>query len=66
VHFWTMSPRMSSNGLPYPATQFLRHNNQVLSAVLTEASDQVAWGDDAAERLSVSFVSANWFAELGP
>jgi len=65
VHFDFMSPRFSSNGVPYPATEFVRRHNDVLSAVLTETSENLAWADDASERLTVSFVSANWFAELG-
>jgi hypothetical protein len=55
---------MSSN-VPYVATQFVRHNNNVLSAVLVELQNDVAWRADAGDRMKELFVSANWFDELG-
>lgn len=41
------------------------HNN-VLAAVTVETGrTSVAWGRDAAEQIDASFVSANWFDEVG-
>jgi len=65
VRFDRVSKFFSSNGVPYPATQFIRHNNAVLAAVVTCHSSDVAWEDDSTDRLRASYVSANWFAELG-
>jgi predicted permease len=53
------------NALTYAATQFIRSNNNVLSAVLTLVRQRyIQWGDSA-ERSTASLVSANWFDELG-
>jgi predicted permease len=65
VHFFRMSETSRSSGVPYPATQFVRTHNNVLSAVLTEATQGAAWEDDAADRVRASYVSPNWFTELG-
>ena len=65
VRFDRVSKFFSSNGVPYPATQFIRHNNSVLAAVLTSHSTDAVWEDDAMDRLRASYVSANWFEELG-
>lgn len=62
---WRTSTNDSiSSATPYPAVQFLRHNNAVLSAVLTQTDNEVIFGDDATDRIRGSFVSANWFQEL--
>ncbi|MGH8637685.1 MAG: FtsX-like permease family protein, partial [Burkholderiales bacterium] len=55
----------SSSGVPFPATQFLRQHNDVLSGVLTHHPSDVVWDGDAANKVAVAFVSANWFTELG-
>ena len=65
VRFYRHEKYSQSSGVPYPATQFFRHHNNVLSAVLTQTRSDVAWGDDAADRLRAAFVSANFFHELG-
>jgi len=65
VRFTRHSKTMTSSGVPYPATQFYRRNNTVLAAVLTQTSSDVAWGDNAGDRVRCSFVSANFFEELG-
>jgi predicted permease len=65
VHFFRMSENSRSTGLPYAASQFVRTHNDVLSAVLTEAGQDAAWEGDAADRVRTSYVSANWFTELG-
>ena len=55
----------SSTAVPYPVAEFVNRNNGVLDAVLVEASDDVAWGRDAEEQIEGSFVSTNWFDQLG-
>lgn len=65
VRFWRQSKTQTSSGVPYAAIQFVRQNNNVLSAVLVETSCDAAWEDDAAHRVKASCVSANWFEELG-
>jgi macrolide transport system ATP-binding/permease protein len=65
VRFHRYSPRMHSSGVPYAATQFYRGNNSVLSAVVTESANDMAWGGNAGDRVAASFVSANYFEELG-
>ena len=65
VRFDRVAKRFRSNGIPFPATQFIRDHNTVLSAVLTSHSSDVVWGDDPNERVDALYVSANWFTELG-
>lgn len=65
VRFDRVAKRFRSNGIPFPATQFIRDHNGVLSAVLTSHASDVVWGDDPNDRLDALYVSANWFTELG-
>ena len=65
VRFDRVTRHFSSNGIPYPATQFIREHNDVLSAVLTSTGDDVVWGEDPNDRVGALYVSANWFRELG-
>ena len=65
VRFDRITKSFSSNGFPYPATQFIRQQNDVMSAVLTSSGTDVVWGDDLDERVEAMYVSANWFTELG-
>jgi predicted permease len=65
VRFDRVSRRFSSNGIPYPATQFIRQHNTVLTAVLTSSATDVVWADDPNDRVDALYVSANWFSELG-
>jgi predicted permease len=65
VRFDRITSRFSTNGLPFPATQFIRNHNDLLSAVLTSNASDIVWGDDPNDRLDALYVSANWFAELG-
>jgi predicted permease len=65
VRFDRITKQFSSNGVPFPATRFIRDHNDVLSAVLTSSASDVVWGEDANDRLNALYVSANWFAELG-
>jgi predicted permease len=55
----------SSTAVPYPVAEFIATHNDVLDAVLIEASDDIAWGRDAEGQVEGSFVSSNWFDELG-
>ena len=65
VRFDRIAKRFRSNGIPFPATRFIRDHTDVLSAVLTSHSSDVAWGNDPNDRLDALYVSANWFTELG-
>lgn len=67
VRFDRVTKTFRSNGVPYPATQFIRQHNDVLAAVLTWSGSisDVVWGDDPTDRVPAAYVSANWFAELG-
>jgi putative ABC transport system permease protein len=67
VRFDRIAKLFRSNGIPYPATQFIREHNDALTSVLTwsGAADDVVWGDDTTDRVPAAYVSANWFSELG-
>jgi putative ABC transport system permease protein len=65
VRFLRAAPDSTSTAVPYPLTEFVKEHNNALSAVLVESSENVAWGRDAADRIGASFVSTNWFGELG-
>jgi predicted permease len=67
VRFDRVTKTFRSNGVPYPATQFIREHNDVLAAVLTwsGSSSDVVFGDDTTDRVPAAYVSANWFTELG-
>ena len=56
--------RANSEAVPYVLTQRIARDNPALSAVLAEASTPIIWGEDP-KVVEASFVSANWFAELG-
>ena len=66
---WARFHRAMKNGtstaVPYPVAEFVRDHNDVLDAVLMEASGDITWGRDADEEIDASFVSTNWFDELG-
>jgi predicted permease len=65
ARFLRQSPQSSTSHVPYPLAEFVRDHNSVLAAVLIETSGSVAWGREAADQIRGSFVSANWFSELG-
>ena len=66
VRFLRAAPGSTTSTVPYPLAQFVKEHNSVLAAVTVETSStSVAWGRDAAEQINASFVSANWFDELG-
>lgn len=59
------SKTSSSTGVPYQATQFIRRNNDVFAGVLVCTPTDIVWEDEAGDRVEASYVSANWFTELG-
>jgi predicted permease len=58
-------PRGTSTTVPYPLAEFVKTNSGVLAAVLVESGSSIGWGRDAAEQVDCSFVSPNWFDEIG-
>src|SRR5688500_8386350 len=56
VQLFRVSPLFRSSGVPYPATQFIRENNKVLSAVIAVTSGDAAWQDDPSDRVRVRYV----------
>ena len=65
VRFQRLSNRGQAAPVPYPATQYVRTNNTVLSAVLVAARYRDVQWNDFENRLAVQFVSTNWFDETG-
>ena len=65
VRFLRAAPESTTTSVPYPLAEFVRDHNSVLAAVLVESSGNVAWGRDGADQIGASFVSTNWFSELG-
>ncbi len=65
ARFHRAEPHGSSTAVPYPVVEFVKQNNTVLSAVMVEAASSIAWGRDAGEQIEASFISTNWFDELG-
>lgn len=64
AHLYRQSPRWNSSGVPYVAAQQIARDNTALSAVLLEASTPMRWGEESIGVMT-SFVSPNWFSELG-
>ena len=66
VRFLRAAPDSTSSTVPYPLAQFVKEHNSVLAAVTVESgATSLAWGRAAAEQVQGSFVSANWFDEIG-
>ena len=66
VRFLRAAPNSTTSTVPYPLTQFVKDNNNgVLASVVLEYQSGVAWGRDAEEEVTASFVSSNWFDETG-
>jgi len=59
------SPGSWSSSVSYPALDFYRRHNTVLSAVLGSADSELTFDRNPADRISAKFVTANFFAELG-
>jgi predicted permease len=64
ARFYRMTPESSSTGVPYPVAQFVARESAALSAVLAETPTGLTWGNDATF-VEGSFVTPNWFDELG-
>ena len=65
VRLLRAAPGSTTSTVPYPLTQFIREQNSVLQAITVEYGGSIAWGRDAAEQIRASFISANWFDEIG-
>jgi predicted permease len=66
VRFLRAAPNSTTSTVPYPLTQFVKENNNgVLASVVLEYQSNIAWGRDAEEQVTASFVSSNWFDEMG-
>jgi predicted permease len=65
VRFLRAAPDSTTTSVPYPLAEFVKEHGDVLAAVMVESSANVAWGPEAADQIAASFVSANWFSELG-
>jgi predicted permease len=66
VRLLRASPHSRTSTVPYPLTQFVKeHSNGVLASVVLEYQSGLGWGRDAGEQVNASFVSSNWFEELG-
>ena len=66
VRFLRAAPNSTTSTVPYPLTQFIAANNGgTLTAVVVEYQSGVAWGRDAQEQITASFVSSNWFDAVG-
>lgn len=65
VRFLRSAPESTTTSVPFPMAEFVRDHNSVLAAVIVESSGNVAWGRDASNQIGASFVSTNWFSELG-
>jgi predicted permease len=65
VRLLRSAPNSTTTTVPYPLTQFVRDHNSVLAAVTVQYGSSIAWGRDAGEQIDASFVSANWFDEVG-
>jgi predicted permease len=64
LHRHGQAQRSNSEGVPYPAAVAISREDTALSAVLMETTAPVVWGDSSSG-IEASFVSPNWFAELG-
>jgi predicted permease len=65
VRFLRSAPESTTTSVPYPLAEFVKDHNSVMAAVIVESSGNVAWGRDGADQIGASFVSTNWFSELG-
>ena len=65
ARFYRLTPNFHASSLPYAATQLIRRQNTALDSVLVESATSAAWGREGADEVEASFVSANWFSELG-
>jgi predicted permease len=64
LHRHGESLRSNSEAVPYAAALAISRQNTGLSAVMMESGAPVVWGESASV-IAASFVSANWFSQLG-
>ena len=64
LHRHGQAIRANSEAVPYAVTQRIARDNTALSAVLAEASTPITWGEEQTV-VEASFVTANWFVEIG-
>jgi predicted permease len=64
VRLKRQSPQNSSDSMPYPTAIYYRDHSRTLSAVITMMSGRLEL-DPEAKDLSATYVSANYFKELG-
>jgi predicted permease len=62
-HRHSLSNRTNSEAVPYVAAMAVARDNTALSAVMVEAAGVVVWEESSV--LEASFVSANWFSQIG-
>ena len=66
VRFLRSAPNSTTSTVPYPLTQFVKeHHNGALASVVLEYQSPIAWGRNAEDQINASFVSSNWFDEIG-
>ena len=63
LHRHTLSNTGNSEAVPYVAALAVARENTALSAVMLETTAPVIWEESAV--LEASFVSANWFSQIG-
>jgi predicted permease len=65
VNLYRRSPRGTSTTLSYPAFAFYRDNASTITGAMALVNGTVTLGADESRRVDASFVSANYFLELG-
>ena len=65
LRFTRQSPHSFTTGFPLPAATVIEEHNDVLDTVLTRHRSDVWWDQSPSDPIKASFVSANWFAEMG-
>jgi predicted permease len=65
VNLYRRSPRSTSTTFSYPAFDFHRRHASRLRSAMARVPASVSLGDDETRRRDASFVTANYFAEMG-
>lgn len=65
VRFFRLSPNSSSSGVPYQVARYAERNRTALDAVILVQTNRVSWGEGDGQPAAVSFVSGNFFAQMG-
>jgi predicted permease len=63
LHRYSLSNTTNSEAVPYVAAMAVARENTALSAVMVETTAPVVWEESSV--IEASFVSANWFSEIG-